>query len=104
MMAILGGGRRTIGSPDFRGGSLVALLGGYEIDLRSSSISGREAGLGITVVWGGVDLRVPEDWRVECRGVALLGGLGDKTQGRADSVQQLVITGLAVMGGVSISN
>ncbi len=102
--AFLGGVERTVRSADFRGGTFVAFMGGCEIDLRGARIVTGEAVIDVTVMWGGIELKVPTDWRVEWRGLALLGGFADKTLGPTESATRLVVTGQAIMGGVEIHN
>jgi hypothetical protein len=102
--AFLGGVERTVRSKDFRGGSFVAFMGGCEIDLRGATITRGEAVIDVTVMWGGIEIKVPTDWRVEWRGLALLGGFSDTTRGPAESPTCLVVTGQAIMGGVEIHN
>ena len=65
---------------------------------------GRTAVFDIFAMWGGVEIRVPEDWAVESHVVPLLGGFEDKTRQPADAKQRLVITGIAIMGGVGVKN
>ena len=92
-------------STDFRGGSASATLGGCDIDLRQASIlDGETAVLDALALMGGIEVRVPEDWTVETRGMAVLGGFEDKTRRPLDDRKKLVVTGLAVMGGVEVKN
>lgn len=103
--AILGGFKRTIASQDFRGGELTAVLGGCEIDLRQAVIRGDEAVINIFAFWGGVELRVPENWTVVLQGLPILGGFSDETRGDAGpGAKRLVITGTAFMGGAEVKN
>ena len=54
-------------------------------------------------MWGGIEIRVPEDWTVSSRIVPLMAGVEDKTrapQGATD--HRLVLRGFALMGGVEI--
>lgn len=103
--ALLGGVQRVSRSADFRGGNASATLGGCEIDLRQSSIlDGETAVLDAMAFMGGVEVKVPEDWTVETRGVAVLGAFEDKTRRPLDDRKKLVVTGLAVMGGVEVKN
>lgn len=103
--ALLGGVQRVSRSNDFRGGSASAALGGCEIDLRQASIlDGETAVLDAMAFMGGVEVKVPEDWTVETRGIAVLGGFEDKTRRPLDDRKRLVVTGLAVMGGVEVKN
>lgn len=102
--AMLGGFSRGNNSTSFKGGELTAVMGGLEIDLRQSRIEG-EAVLNIFAMWGGIDIRVPDDWTVIVRVTPLLGGVEDKTrppQGPAG--QRLVIQGVVLMGGAEVRN
>lgn len=103
-MAVLGGVHRGNNSQNFRGGDLTAVLGGCEIDLRHATIDG-EAVLDVFAMWGGIEIRVPEDWTVISRVTPLLGGVDDKTRPpQSAGNQRLVIRGFVVMGGVEIKN
>ena len=103
--ALLGGVQRVSRSTDFRGGSVSATLGGCDIDLRQATVlEGETAVLDVLALMGGVEVRVPEDWSVETRGMAMLGGFEDKTRRPLDDRRRLVVTGLAVLGGVEVKN
>jgi hypothetical protein len=108
LWTIFGGGRRQIDSQDFRGGEVSAIFGGYEVDLRRAAIAQGEAVIDVTAVFGGVEIRVPETWVVEARGIGVFGGFGDETRPpRADQIgtpQRLIVTGTAAFGGVTIKN
>jgi len=103
-VTFMGGIHRRTNSQSFRGGSAMAVMGGCEIDLRQASLEGGRAVFDTFAMWGGVEIRVPEDWAVESRVVPLLGGFDDKTRQPIDAKQRLVITGIAIMGGVGVKN
>ena len=103
--AVLGGVKRRCVSQDFRGGDLNAIMGGCELDLTQASIASGEAVIDTFAMWGGVDVRVPEDWTVVVEGVPILGAFVDKTvHASASSRKVLVIRGAAIMGGVEVKN
>jgi len=105
MVAVLGGTKGGSTSLDFRGGSALALLGGCDIDLRQASITeGGEAVLDTFAFWGGIEIRVPEDWEVVNRGGAFLGAFEIKARPRPGTRKRLLITGTAIMGGVEVKN
>ena len=79
-------------------------MGGCEIDLRHAKIAGSEAVFDAFAMWGGVEIKVPEDWAVENRGMGLLGGFVDSTRRPAEPKGRLVLSGLAIMGGVEAKN
>jgi predicted membrane protein len=103
--AILGGANRTLSSADFQGGIATAIMGGCEIDLRDCGSEGGPAEIDTFAFWGGVDIRVPEDWEVEVRGVAVLGAFEDNsTTLHGTSGKVLIVRGIAIMGGVEVKN
>jgi predicted membrane protein len=102
--AILGSVVRGNNSPRFRGGSITAVMGGCEIDLRNASLDG-EAAITVFAMWGGIEIRVPEDWTVVSRVTPVLGGVADSTRApQAAGRQRLVLRGIVVMAGVEVRN
>lgn len=88
-----------------RAGDLSAVMGGVEIDLRGARTVPGGAVVEVFAFWGGVVIKVPESWRVDSEINVLLGGYEDKTRPAAGPPQgRLVLRGLAVMGGVEVSN
>lgn len=103
--AILGGSSRKLSAANFQGGDATAIMGGCEIDLRDCGSEGGPAEIDTFAFWGGVEIRVPDDWEVQVKGLAILGGYGDETRTiEGDGHKILVITGMAIMGGVEIKN
>ncbi|HTL45878.1 MAG TPA: DUF5668 domain-containing protein [Vicinamibacterales bacterium] len=105
-IAILSGIVRGSNSPAFSGADLTAVMGGCEIDLRQASIApGTTAVIDVFAFWGGIEIRVPEDWSVVTRVTPLLGGVEDQTRASQAAVSKRVeIRGTAIMGGVEIKN
>jgi hypothetical protein len=103
-MAVLGSAKRSCNSADFRGGDLFAFMGGCEIDLREARIAHSPAVIDAFAWWGGIDIRVPEDWSVQLQGIPLLGGYDDSTRPPKAAGQVLIVKGVAIMGGVEIKN
>jgi predicted membrane protein len=105
-LAIMGGVARRSSSQSFRGADLTAVMGGCEIDLRQASIEpGVEAVIDVFAFWGGIDIKVPEDWTVVTRVMPLMGGVEDKTRAPQQATgKRLVIRGIVVMGGVAVKN
>jgi predicted membrane protein len=103
--ALLGGVKRKVVSQDFRGGALTAILGGCELDLRHASISSGQAVIDTFALWGGIEIKVPQEWSVVVQGTPILGAFDDKTvRVGGDGSKVLVIKGIALMGGVDIKN
>ena len=105
-VAILSGVVRRNNTQTFEGADLTAIMGGCEIDLRQASMApGTEAVVDVFAFWGGIDLKVPEDWLVVVRAVPIMGGVEDKTHTPASpAARTLVIRGIIIMGGVTIKN
>lgn len=112
--AIMGGGEYKIASQNFKGGRITAIMGGCELNLRPADLTG-EVEINVFAMWGGISLRVPEDWQVVIRGTPILGGIEDQThfiddnsiveeEGTKRKRKQLLITGVAIMGGVEVKN
>jgi predicted membrane protein len=108
--AIFGGIERRITAHDFRGGTVSAVFGGAELDFRDADMEGEETVLEVNAVFGGAEIRVPSNWRVEVRAHTLFGGYSDSTRGSAPGDpnaakrKTLILTGTTLFGGVEIKN
>ncbi|MRW88454.1 hypothetical protein GJ699_00450 [Duganella sp. FT80W] len=101
--AILGGFKRRITTPDFRGGEITAIMGGCELDLRQSSIE-NEAVLNVFALCGGISVKVPIDWTVVLEGTPIMGGFEEKTVPPAIHNKRLILRGYVIMGGLEVRN
>ena len=80
-------------------------MGGCEIDLRPSTIAEGPAVIECFALWGGIDLIVPEDWMVTGKVIPLMGGFEDNTKPATGGPRkELIVRGLAIMGGVEVRN
>lgn len=95
---------RKSASERFRGGELTAIMGGVDLDLRAAKLEGGRAIVDVFVWWGGIEIRVPEDWKVSNEGLAIMGAVEDSTKPAPEGVNTLVLRGLVVMGGVEVKN
>ena len=112
------GSRRRIISKNFVGGEIVAIFGGFDIDLTQADIQGNEAKLDIVALFGGGEVRVPPNWNVVLETIGIFGGASDRTIHPAQAnavpgvagfqsgapVKTLVIDGVSLFGGVTIKN
>jgi len=101
--AVMSGNSLSVVSQGFRQGEATAVMGGVEIDFRQASMQS-EATLRVLAVMGGIEIRVPPDWGVECRATAFLGAVEDKTVPPAQTTKRLIIEGFVMMGGVEVRN
>ncbi|MGH3650558.1 MAG: hypothetical protein ACRDU9_07585 [Acidimicrobiia bacterium] len=95
-------GQHLVSEADpFYGGKIMAMFGGVLIDLRKVTPAPTGIFLDLVVLMGGVNLVVPEGWRVTYDGRVFMGGWSDETKTTAeDDVPTVTITGIIVMGGL----
>ena len=104
-MALIGFLKRSHHSADFRGGSVTAVMGGVELDLRKASLTSGTAYLDVVAFWGGIEIKVPPNWTVDARVVPLMGAFENKVDSlSASGSPRLVVRGHAVMGAVVIGS
>jgi predicted membrane protein len=105
LLQFMGGTKTVVTTTDFKGGQATAVMGGCEIDLRHASMpEGRAAVLDTFAFWGGIEIRVPDDWEVVSQGSAALGGFVNNARSQPGAKRRIVVTGLAIMGGVEVKN
>lgn len=105
-IAVLAGSHYATASTAFRRASLTSVLGGLTLDLTEATPVPGGARISATAVMGGIDVVVPHGWRVEIRGLPLLGGWDDTTARDDVSVgsPRLEIHALLVMGGLEVKH
>lgn len=107
---VFGGLKRRLDTPNFQGGEMFAVFGGIEVDLRRANIAGtvKEVVIDANATFGGIEVKVPETWRIITRGFGIFGGYEDKTipprSQEGVTVPTVVITGYAIFGGVAVQN
>ncbi len=97
-------------------GGWTTIMGGVELDLTVAEIPPGETFLNLTAIMGGINLRVPRNLGVTCRGTAILGGIeclrqsdggifaNNHVERKGDGQSTLVINALAVLGGIEIKD
>ncbi len=100
---IFGGGSKIINSDNFKGGSIVSIFGGSEINLNNCKLADGENILEVVAVFGGTTLIVPNDWKVNLDVLPLFGGFSDKRIKDPNKTFQegrsLTIKGIVLFGG-----
>ena len=106
IVSIFGGVKKNIVSKSFRGGEIVAIMGGAEIILTQSDLAYGRVELEITQVFGGTKIIVPPHWKVSSDVVAIFGGLEDKRPFMSNNTisedKHLIIKGTSIFGGIDI--
>lgn len=108
IFSVLGGGEFNTRSDNLSSGHVICILGGAEVDIRDADMEGDHMSISVLAFMGGIDIKVPLHWQVSVKAVPLLGGVSNKTSCMAEKLQMpkktLVITGLALMGGIDVRN
>lgn len=103
LVAIRDGIRLKSRATAFRGGSMLAWFGGISVDLREATLA-PGARLAVHTLFGGIDLTVPPEWRVESTATSLAGGVEVATAERdGPDAPVLRLEGLAVFGGIAVN-
>jgi hypothetical protein len=106
LLQILSNGETQFGSQRFEGGDATSILGGLDLDLRDALIApGETVVLDVLMVLANGVLRIPRDWEVDNRVLAILGSVevvASAQAGRSVDRPRLRIDGLAVLGGLEV--
>jgi predicted membrane protein len=103
--AIFGSVKKNMYSKNFKGGEVVTVFGGSEINLMHADFTG-EIKLEIVNIFGGTTLFVPAHWQIRSEAAAILGAIEDKRREPA-AIQQdkvLIIEGTVIFGGIDIKS
>lgn len=104
--SFFGGCKKNILSKNFKGGDIVNVFGGTELNLTQSDING-VAELELTTIFGGTKLVVPSNWTVKSEAVTIFGGIEDKRQmpPTLDHPEKvLLLKGTVIFGGIDIKS
>jgi predicted membrane protein len=111
LFSVMSGVRRVSNAAPFRGGDIMAFMGGAHLDLRLATIPpGEEAVLDVTVMMGGVEIAVPNTWVVSTPVFPFMGAVEDKrltplpTDGKLPDggSPRLIIRGFVMMGNIEL--
>lgn len=102
-VSIFGGGTKFVNSNSFKGGSIISIFGGSEVNLSGSKLADGDHVLDTISVFGGCTIIVPKEWNVIIDVFPLFGGFGDKRMRDPnlvyDQSKTLLIKGIALFGG-----
>lgn len=104
-VSVFGSIKKNIFSKNFRGGDIVTILGGAEVNLSQADIHGTVV-IDVTQVFGGTKLIIPPQWKVTSDLAALFGGIEDKRPlipaGNMAEGKVLILRGTSIFGGIDI--
>lgn len=101
---VFGGVKQVVLDEVFKGATIRNTFGGTVLDLRCTNISEGETYIEVECNFGGIEIYVPLDWRVDLQANAFLGGCEDKRIPgvNIDQSRSLVVMGNVSFGGVEI--
>ncbi|MET4139806.1 DUF5668 domain-containing protein [Pedobacter sp. UYP1] len=103
---VFSGGKQQIYSKNFKGGDVVSVFGGCELDLTQADFADQVT-IEVVAIFGGVKLIIPPTWVVESQVSPIFGGLDDSrtiNPVNSEPLKIITIKGVVLFGGVSISN
>jgi predicted membrane protein len=104
--SVFGGTKKIIISKNFKGGDILSIFGGTELDLSKADINGT-AILELINIFGGTKLILPSNWTVKSEAAVIFGSIEDKRSvtPAADGTEKiLLLKGTVMFGGVDIKN
>ncbi|MFT4890067.1 MAG: hypothetical protein ACI9YT_000980 [Halobacteriales archaeon] len=102
-----GGVERRVTSPAFRKGEVTAVFGGADVDLRDADLEDGPATINVLTLFGGTDIKLPEDWTVQVDVLPIFASSEDERPRRGGPSRgdpDLIVTGAVAFGGVSIKD
>ncbi|MGB8194002.1 MAG: hypothetical protein WCF67_18860 [Chitinophagaceae bacterium] len=104
-VSIFGATQKTVLSKNFKGGEVVCVFAGSEINLTQADFP-NQVKIEMVVIFGGAKLIVPANWEIRSDTTAILGGIDDNrepsTLGKPEKV--LILDGTVICGGIEITS
>lgn len=102
---VFSGSEMASHSDSFQGGSISAVFGGAELDLRDATPA-PGANLDVFTAFGGLDIQVPQGWQVDIKGLPIFGGFDNVTakEQLGPDAPLLTINATVLFGGVEIKH
>jgi predicted membrane protein len=103
---LFGGGKKFLTTDQFKGGSIISIFGGSEVNMQNCQLASGNNTLEVTSIFGGSTLIIPSDWQIEVDVLPLFGGFSDKRikdpNAKFIGDKKLIIKGVALFGGGEI--
>lgn len=103
--AVFGSVKKNLFSKTFKGGEIVCVFGGVEVDLSQADFEDRIV-IESVQIFGGATLIVPPTWQIRTEAVAIFGGIEDKRKHIVTQTPEriLVLDGFVMFGGIEIKS
>jgi predicted membrane protein len=104
-VTIFGNIKKMVYSKNFKGGDVVSIFGGAEINLTQADFNGTIV-IEMVQIFSGAKLIVPPHWQIRSEMVAIFGGIEDKrpAQTSYDENKVVVLNGTTFFGGLEIKS
>lgn len=109
IVSIFSDDKRTVQSDRFRGGEVVCIFAGADINFRETTLAPDNNELEVVCIFGGCTLIVPGDWTIRSEAVNIFAGMSDKRYKSSDDKPKdpektLTIKGFLLFGGLDIKS
>lgn len=103
--AVFGAVKKNIYAKNFKGGDVVTVFGGSEINLMQADFTG-QVKIDVVCLFGGTTLIIPPHWQIRSEAVAVFGGIEDKRPRPAgvSTDKVVILEGFVMMGGIDIKS
>ncbi|HEX6181764.1 MAG TPA: DUF5668 domain-containing protein [Chitinophagaceae bacterium] len=103
--SVFGGSKRIVLSKNFRGGEVVSIFGGADINLTQADFT-NPIKIEIVAIFGGCTLIVPSNWEIRSETVVIMGAIDDKRKSEvtANPEKVLILDGTVMFGGIEIKS
>ncbi len=104
-VTVFGNIKKRVYSKNFKGGDVVSIFGGVEINLTQADFNGQIT-IEMTQIFSGAKLIIPPHWQIRSEMIAIFGGIEDKRppQAHYDENKVLVLNGTTFFGGLEIKS
>lgn len=95
----------VIASDNFIGGKIDGVFGGFKVDLRQVKLAPNGAMLEINGIFGGGEVILPSDIKIEVETVSVVGGVSNHVVSRSTAGDPVLkVKAVAVFGGIELKN
>ncbi|MDP9229075.1 MAG: cell wall-active antibiotics response protein [Bacteroidota bacterium] len=106
IVSIFGGAKKMVYSKNFKGGEIVCVFGGADINLTQADFTGPIT-IELVQIFGGSKFIVPSHWQIRTETAVIFGGVDDKRippQPAYDPNKVLILKGTTLFGGIEIKS
>jgi predicted membrane protein len=86
----------------FKGGKIVMVFSGGEVDLTQIKTDETEIHLEVSSIFSGIQITVPKDWKVKSAANVFLGNIDTSAAQAGDGSVTLHLHGEAIFGGIEV--